>query len=212
MIPANQRMEVQRFETSTTPEALRKTIQLIGDGIKDGSMYVPLREYAASIASRAGPRDFLGQVAEIYDDITENRWRYVYDPLRIELLATTGPVLYDTVLGFGQEPPSRGYGDCDDITGAMSACMESIGLPTRTVTIAKPNTDKLFDHVFPQVGVPHHGYITIDAVGYPNNPMGWIAPHERYAIWDHEGNLTGFGGYFPGRIGEDFDAMAAVEL
>ncbi|NIR14796.1 MAG: hypothetical protein GWN86_12960, partial [Desulfobacterales bacterium] len=90
--------------------------------------------------------------------------------------------------------------------------MEAIGLPTRILTIAKPGTDKLFDHVFPQVRTPKEGWITIDAVGYPNHPMGWVAPHDRYAIWDHEGNLTGFGGLFPGRVGKDFKSMASVQL
>lgn len=206
------RMTVHRIETSSTPESLRKTVQLIGQAVKSGSEYVPLRQYAAAKASEAGPRDFLGQVEKIYDDFTRNRWRYVYDPLGVEMLATTGPVIYDTILGFGQQPPARGFGDCDDATVALSALMQSIGLPTRTVTISKPGSRKLFDHVFPQVRVPQHGWISIDAVGYPKHSMGWVAPHGRFAIWDIDGNLRGFGGDYPDFIKRDFKAMASATL
>ena len=205
-------LTVKRISTATTPEALRKTIQLIGEATKSGSEYVPIRQYAGALASQAGPRDFLGQVKKIYDDFTRNRWRYVYDPVGVELLATTGPIIYDTILGFGQTAPARGFGDCDDATVGLSAVLNSIGLQTRTVTISKPGSRKLFDHVFPQVKVPKHGWISIDAVGYPKHPMGWTAPHGRYAIWDTDGNLRGFGGDFPGIIKEDFEAMASATL
>lgn len=206
------RMTVQRIETATTPQALRKTVQLIGEAIKDGSEYMPIRQYAGALASQAGPRDFLGQVKKIYDDFTQKRWRYVYDPLGVELLATTGPIIYDTILGFGQTAPARGFGDCDDSTVGLSALCRSIGLPTRTVTISKPGSRKLFDHVFPQVRIPKVGWIALDAVGYPQHKIGWIAPHSRYAIWDIEGKLRGYGGEWPGRLEKDFKEMSSAAL
>jgi len=173
---------------------------------------LPLRQYAAEKASEADPRDFLGQVKAIYDDVTQNRWRYVYDPLRVEMLATSGPVIYDNVLGFGVKPPAHGYGDCDCISTALGALMGAIGIPSRVVNISKPHSKKLFDHGCVQARIPKVGWVSLDAVGYPKHPMGWIAPHERYAIWDTEGNLRGFGGNYPGGIGQDFKAMSSATL
>lgn len=211
MVEIFPRMTVQRIETTTTPEALRKTIQLIGQSIKSGAHYVPLRQYAAAKAAEAGPRDFLGQIEKIYEDVVKNRWRYVYDPLGVEMVATTGDVLYNTVLGLGQ-PNQRGFGDCDDIACAMGALAASIGLEPRIVTISKPGSNKLFDHVFTQIKIPRKGWISVDPVGHPAHGLGWTAPHERYAIWDLDGKLRGFGGNYPGIISRDFKEMSSAAL
>lgn len=201
-------MTVKRFRHATSPHSLKYTIQLIGDGIKHGIGYIPLRQYAASIASRAPAKDYLSQVGQLFDDFTKKRWRYVFDPVGIELVGITGNVIYDTILGFAETNPSRGYGDCDDATVAMGAILGNIGIPTRIATIAKPGARGLFDHVFVQAKIPKVGWVSVDPVGYPHHGLGWTAPHERIAYWDLNGNLLGTQGIFPGPLKQAFKQMS----
>ena len=138
-IPA-QKMRVKRFRHATSPQSLRYTIKLIGQGIKDATGFVPIRQYAGVVASRAPARDFISQLGELYDDFTKKRWRYVYDPVGYELLGITGPVIFDSILGFGVTPPGRGFGDCDEATAGLAAVAQNVGLRARMVTIAAPGS------------------------------------------------------------------------
>lgn len=205
-------MRVRRFYHSTSPKSLQYTIKLIGDGIKSGTGYVPLRQYAASVASRAPARDFLSQVGEIFDDFTKNRWRYVFDPRGVELVGVTGNVIYDTILGFAENAPNKGYGDCDDAAVAMGAILQNIGLPVRIATVAKPGGRSLFDHVFVQTNVPKLGWVSVDPVGYPKHGLGWTAPHSRIAFWNLNGSLINARGTFPGRLQNAFKQMTGSHL
>lgn len=204
-------MRVKRFRHATSPQSLRYTIKLIGDGIKDATGFVPIRQYAAVVASRAPARDFLSQLGEIYEDFTKKRWRYVFDPVGYELVGITGPVIFDSILGFGVTPPSRGFGDCDEATAGIAAVAQNVGFPARMVTIAAPFSNKLFDHIFPQVFIPKKGWITADPVVYPKHGFGWTAPHSRIATWDLDGNLTGFRGRFPGPLKKMFKQMIGFQ-
>lgn len=184
---------------------------MIGRGIRDGSQYLPIRQHAAALASRAGPKDYLGQLEALFGDFVQ-RWRYVRDPLRQELLAISGPAIYGQIMGFSSPPPGRGFGDCDDATVAIGALAESIGLKSRIVTIATPESRQLFSHVFPQVHVPKVGWVSADAVGFPNHPLGWTPPHKRWAVWDTRGNLLCARGSFPPSFRREFRAMRAVDV
>lgn len=202
-----QKMKVKRFRHATSPQSLKYTIKLIGKGIKDGTGFVPIRQYAAAVASRAPSRDFISQLGEIYDDFTKNRWKYVFDPVGYELVGITGPVIFDSILGFGVTPPSRGFGDCDEATAGIGAVAQNVGFPTRMVTLAAPYSRKLWDHIFPQVLIPKKGWITADPVVYPKHGMGWTAPNSRIAAWDLNGNLMAFGGHYPGPLKKMFKQM-----
>ena len=205
------RMKVKRFRHATTPQSLKYTIKLIGDGIKDATGFVPLRQYAGVVASRAPARSFISQLGEIYDDFTRKRWRYVYDPVGYELVGITGPVVFDSILGFGVTPPGRGFGDCDEATAGIASIAQNVGLPARMVTIAGPRSRKLFDHIFPQVLIPKKGWVTADPVVYPKRGMGYTAPHSRIAAWDLDAKLIGFGGSYPGPLKKSFKRMVAFK-
>ena len=60
---------------------MRETIRRIGSAIKAGAIDPRIRNHAAAVASRAAPKDFLGQAQEIYKDFI-SRWRYVKDPVQ----------------------------------------------------------------------------------------------------------------------------------
>jgi len=199
-----------RYHSKYSPESLRYTIKLIGDGIKSGTGYLPIRQWAAGIATTALPRDFTGQVAAIYDEFVNNRWRYVFDPVGYEMVAVKDNVISDTVLGLAPRPKNqRGFGDCDDATVAMGAALQNIGFPVRIATIAAPRSLGLFDHVFLQAKIPKLGWVSVDPVGHPHRKLGWTAPHKRIAWWNLDGKLIAARGEFTGRNKKAFKRMVA---
>lgn len=186
-----------RKALSSAPAQLKYTIKQIGQAIKNGSHYVPIIKHAQALASRAGPKDYLGQIKQLYDDFVK-RWRYVRDPLMLETLHVSGRAIYGQVLGFDRRPPERGAGDCDDAAAGIGSELRAIGLPVRVVTTAQPRGDRsLFSHVFVQAHVPRLGWYTVDPVGYPKHGPGWTPPHSRIAFWDLDGKLIGHRGQFP---------------
>jgi len=198
--PAHQAppLKITTFTTSTPGESLRKTIELIGSAIEDGSVYPPIRMHAAGLASTAAPKDYLGQVKAIYDDFIK-RWRYVKDPMASETVTTTGNAIYGLTLGGSAKPGQRGYGDCDDATTAIGAQLAAIGMPVRIKTITGPKAlpDQLFTHVYPEVHVPKVGWVSVDAVGHPQRGFGWTPPCRREATWSTSGQFIGARGHFP---------------
>lgn len=197
---APSKLRALKYTADTPPEALRATIALIGRGIKDGAKYVPLRMYAARAASRARPKDYFGQVKEIYNDFVKH-WRYVMDPLETEFVTTGGPQILEHVIGLGAGRGEHGAGDCDDATIALGALLRATGFPVLINTIEKPGPPGiqkgLFSHVFPSVKVPGLGWMSVDAVGHPKHPLGWTPPYSRLAVWDLDSNLVATKGQFP---------------
>jgi hypothetical protein len=180
-------LRVSRYPVSSPLEAYKTTIKLIGQGIRDGSTFFPLRQYAAGLATTAGPKDYFGQVGAIFDDFTKNKWRYVKEPG--EIVATSGRAIWQNILGAAARTGQRGHGDCDDATAALGALFSAIGLPVQIVTSAPVGAKTLFTHVYPRVHIPRVGWIAADAVGYPTQPLGWQPPALRRAIWDLDGKL-----------------------
>lgn len=197
-------LSVQRVRFASNPQQLRETIRYIGRAIRDGSQYLPIRNHSAGLASRAPAKDYPGQVAQIYDDFTRRRWRYVKDPVETELLAGTGKAIWSQIFGADARPGERGVGDCDEATEALGAALYSIGMPVRIATIAKPRSRGLFQHVFPQAYIPRLGWVSVDAVGYPTRALGWTPPHSRIALWNLDGNLGLARGRFPRQFREMF--------
>ena len=188
---------------------------LIGKGIRTGAKYVPLIQYARRLASRAAPKDYLGQLKNVFDDVTKNRWRYVHDPLAVEMVTISGPEIYGQILGADFQPPDHGYGDCDDASILLGALAEGLGLKTRVVTISPPSKtgfDKLFTHVYPEVMIPKKGWVAADLVGYPQHGLGWQPPALRRAVWDTYGNLIDYAGHFPPRFQKEFKQMTAANV
>lgn len=166
---------------------MRATIRLIGRAIKDGSHYTPIRFRAARLASRAKPKDYLGQAREVFNDFVQ-RWRYVKDPTDRELVVTSPVQIYETVMGGDN---GTGHGDCDDATVAVGAQLHAIGFPVRIATIAPAGAPpgRLMSHVFAQCKIPNIGWVTVDPVVYPDHGFGYLPPHARLVTWNLEGKI-----------------------
>ena len=203
------RIKAYKYTTSNPFEALRATIKLIGNGIKDGAVYIPLRMHAAKLASRARPKDYLGQVKSIYSDFVR-RWRYVQDPLETELVTVSGPALLGLVIGLDAPQGEHGFSDCDEACAALGALYRSVGFPVLINTIEKPTTPGkrpgLFSHVYPSVKVPNLGWLAADAVGHPKHKLGWFPSFQRLAAWDLDANLVAAKGHFPAQFREMLSA------
>jgi hypothetical protein len=185
----------------------------MGEAARNGSHYLPIIKHAQRLASRAAPKDYLGQAKNIYDDLVK-RWRYVFDPVDLELVHVSGPALYGEVLGFNRrDPREHGVGDCDDIASLSAAMLSAIGLPVEIQTIAPPNdTRALFRHTFIKAKIPKYGWLSFDPVGHPSHYMGWEPPHGRIARWDLKGNLLGYSGRFPKSFGKMFSGTEPATL
>ena len=187
-------------------EQMRGTIRLIGQAIRNGQTYLPLRNLAAALASTAAPKDYLGQAEAVYN-YAIRKWRYVKDPARKELLTFDPHALYQLVLagdgvGVGL---GKGAGDCDCITAALGALLESIGHRTRICTTAPPNSPpgKMFAHVFIQTLIPKRGWVTVDPVLHPHRKFGAVPPNSRIAFYNLDGQLLGSHGNAVGLSGTD---------
>lgn len=178
-------------------EKMLTTIKLIGQAIRSGSRYLPIRNHAAALATLAGPKDYLGQVKQIYNDAIR-RWRYVNDPFGVELLSFGPKALSNFVLGLDGYGVGRGRGagDCDCITAAIGAELMSIGRPVRIAvtapTGARPGSN--FSHVFIQAYVPKTGWVTVDPVLHPERGLGATTNFSRIAYFSLSGNLINYHG------------------
>lgn len=191
-------------------QQMKETLRQIGSSIRKGSIYPPIRNHAAAVASLARPKDFIGQLRNIYNDFI-SRWRYVKDPTSRELLTASPEAIWRLTIGgdgigvgYG-----KGAGDCDCATIALGSMLEGIGFKTRLGTTApiKARPGRLFGHVFIQAFVPKRGWITVDPVLHPKRPFGATAYHSRMALWDLDGNLLGTKGNYLGGE-EESDEMA----
>jgi hypothetical protein len=185
---------------------MRATIRMIGRAIRASSVYPPIRNHAAMVAARAAPKDFLGQLEQIYSDFIK-RWRYVRDPLSKELITSSPEAVWRLVLagdgvGLGE---GVGGGDCDCATVALGAELEATGFPIRITTTADraARPGPLFGHVFIQAHVPQVGWITVDPVLHPKKKMGDTTNYSRIAYWDLDGRLHRARGNVRGLHGDD---------
>lgn len=195
---------------------MRETLRQIGSAIRNASVYPPIRNHAAAVASLAPPKDFLGQLQNIYKDFIE-RWRYVKDPTSRELVTASPQAIWRLTMagdgigvGYG-----KGAGDCDCATVALGSMLESIGFRTRLGTTAgvKAPPGRLFSHVFIQAHVPKVGWVTLDPVLHPKRGFGETAYHSRIAWWDLNGNPIGHRGNYLGETTEDIDmAMPSTNI
>jgi len=138
--------------------------------------------WAANQATRAQPKDYLGQAAAIYDGFTK-RWRYVRDPLFSELVHVSGPALWSGVFGAAS---STGYGsgDCDCATAGLAAAYLSTGFPVRLVTSTPPGR-RLPAHIYPEIFVKGpNKWIAADPVVWPRNGLGFHTKAIARQRWD----------------------------
>lgn len=176
------------------------TIRLIGQGIKKGSLYQPIRHLAGRATKIAPPKHYLKQIESIYDAIVKNFWHYTYDPKNAEFLTTEPKQMFELTLGNGHND-KRGYGDCDDIAQSAGALLRSIGMDVLIATTVRPGSPHIFDHVFLFVKPPHSPeWVSFDPVlpSWNNNKgFGDIVNYQRLALWSLDGKLVKKIGPFP---------------
>lgn len=173
------------------------TVRLIGRAIRQGSHYLPTRNLAARFATRAAPKDYLGQAAHIYQGFL-NRWRYVKDPLTRELVTASPRASFRLVMagdGVGVGG-GKGAGDCDCATIALGSLYEAAGFPVRIATIAGPKAlpGRLMSHVYPEIYVSKIGWIPADPVLHPKAGFGDAPPASRKVVYNLEGFILEYGG------------------
>lgn len=191
---------VRHYSTTSPKQQTVQTIKLIGNAIQKCTGYFPIRQHAAMVATRARPKDYIGQVQAIYDDIVK-RWRYVRDPVGVETLATSPEAVHKFVMGTkGGLGEGLGGEDCDGVTVAIGALLQNIGFPVRIATtspiISPPGG--WFTHVFIQTLVPSLGWVTVDPVLYPRETkIGATTPHSAIMYWGLNGEKLGHKGPIP---------------
>lgn len=173
------------------------TLRLIGRAIYNGSRYLPIRNHAAALATMARPKDYLGQVRNVFADMIK-RWRYVNDPFGTELLTYGPKALASLVMGLDGRGVGRGRGagDCDCVAAAIGASLMSIGRPIRIAVTSPPGSQPgdTFTHVFVQANVPGFGWVTVDPVLHPKRGFGATPKHARIAFFGLNGQLQGYSG------------------
>ncbi len=186
---------------------------MIGQAIKRAAEYLPIRNHAAAVATKAAPKDYLGQLNAIYEDFLK-RWRYVRDPIHKEMVTVSPKAIAQYMLaldgvGVGL---GKGAGDCDCVTVALGAELVATGFPVRIATTAGPGhpPGNLFGHVFPQAHVPAIGWVTVDPVLHPHREVFATAPHSRIAFWNLEGKLLGYEGNVQGLNGTELDGEKSM--
>lgn len=176
------------------------TIRLIGQGIRRGSLFLPIRHLAGRATSTAPPKNYLAQMKAVYDAIVNDWWHYTLDPKGAEVLTIDPERIYAVTLGKGA-PGRRGYGDCDDIATASGALLASIGMDVQIATTVAPNSPYIFDHVFIFAKPPRsQKWVCFDPVLVPKMGFGDITKFKRIALWDLNGNLISKRGPFPPRF------------
>jgi hypothetical protein len=213
-IPRPMRVIHHRVPGNRPYDQMRETVRVIGDAIKRGSTYLPIRNHAAAVATTAAPKDYFGQAKAIYDDFI-NRWRYVRDPVYKELVTHSPRAVWKYLLagdGIGVGL-GKGAGDCDCATIGIGSELVATGFPVRIATTSPmgATAGNLFGHVFAQAQIPGCGWVTVDPVLHPNRPFGATTSHSRIAYWDLSGRNLGYSGNVKGALhGPGGDKMSML--
>lgn len=184
---------------TTSPHKV--TLGVMAKTAREAARVWSIREFAAVLAQRAGPRDYVGQLRQIYDEITR-RWRYVMEP--DEFVHGTATSLLKYVLGMkynapGQDPTQvniaampttgiKGWGDCDDASELVASLAIAIGMPEVYFRIAENPGGA---HVSVMVRTPKGEMVSVDPVGYPDHKFGWAMPAQRVRLYDVQKTKSG---------------------
>lgn len=169
--------------TTSNPQAT--ALRIMGAAAReavDGAGGWTLRRWAGDLASAAPPKDYVGQLRNLYDGILQ-RWRYVQEPGEW----VSGPkAIIDNVLGARRNRgPTcrsaeacdvartpwklRGWGDCDDVAQLTAAGVMALGM-TPFFRVATGPTGA---HVSVTARTPTGRIVELDPVGAPEHPFGW---------------------------------------
>lgn len=181
----------QREFTVSDPTAF--ALATMGRTAMDAAHTWTVQEWAGKLAAQAGPRDYVGQLQRLYNDI-RNRWRYVQE--QGERVPGTAHALLGHVLGAAYnggptcESPvhcdvlrtpwkQRGFGDCDDVATVVAAGALAMGMRPFFRVARWPGGA----HVSTMVETPKGERINLDLVGEPEHGFGWaLNPHGGGAV------------------------------
>jgi len=165
-------MNVQAFPMRSGDAGVEQTVRAMRRLIDQGKKDPTVHETAAHIIRSVNVPAFhwAGEVRAIYNWVLQNI-RFTRDVYGKETLHAAPEIL------------RLGIGDCDDFTILLCSLLGTIGHKTRIVTIAKPEDERHFSHVFPQVYL-EGGWVTIDAARR-NAAMGRNPEDvDRVRVWD----------------------------
>lgn len=157
------------------------TLRAMGQTANAAADTWTLRHWAGVLASRAGPKDYRGQLRQLYNGIVE-RWRYVMEPG--EWIHGTPRSLLGVVLGLDYNgvkdstradvarTPStaKGWGDCDDVSTLAAAGVLALGMRPMWRVSRAPTGEA---HVSVAAITPRGEVVQIDPVGHPDHGFGW---------------------------------------
>jgi len=176
-----------------TSRTIREMQRLVKEGRTDPTVIFA----AEQLARKRDPKDYKGQVEEIFDFVKQYI-HYVRDPRDVELLRSAFQTLYVRA------------GDCDDQAVLFSALAEAIGFKTQFKTIKADSRDPSeFSHVYSQVLVPGYGWVSADTIVKTAN-VGWEAP-EQFGSHVWKGGIGMLGGTFWDQVVTAWD-KAVVEV
>lgn len=187
----------------TPGRSVEQTIAVMGKAAVDASKIWALAEWARTTAAGAPRRDYVAQLRRIFDAIAR-RWRYVMESE--EWVHGDGVSLIRVVLGskYNGDPDLRrvsladvpvknpGFGDCDDVSQAVAACVLAIGMRPFFRVVMGPRGG----HVSVLARTPRGQIVSLDPVGLPDHQFGWMMPAapEHVTIYDVSGKqVNGMG-------------------
>jgi hypothetical protein len=194
-------MQSQRAQTA--PRILRlktdspaaHTLAIMGKNATEAARTWTMREWAARLATKAGPRDYVGQLRALYQGILD-RWRYVQEPG--EWVYGKPRALLGFCLGanYNQGPScpdpercdveatswrERGFGDCDDVAQLAAAGALALGMTPVIWRVAQWPKGA---HVSAVARTPRGEWVSIDPVGHPTHGFGWaLEPQGGQVRW-----------------------------
>ena len=184
-------MRVANHVIIRTTEPHRVALEAMRATALEASRTWAIRELASRIATRAGPRDYVGQLRKIYQFIIQ-RWRYVMEPE--EFVHGSAKSMLSHVLGTkynapGENPehvdlsamPLRehGWGDCDDVATLTASLVMAIGLKA-FFRVAQGKGA----HVSVIARLPNGKGVSMDPVGHPKHGFGWVMPAPEVQHYD----------------------------
>ncbi len=168
-----------RVSTIHTDDPLGVALVNMGRAARDASRSFTLQEWASRLAAKAPPRDYVGQLRELYGGIIK-RWRYVMEPG--ERVPGSGRAVLRYTLGAGYNcaDPERcdveatpwrsmGWGDCDDVSTLAAAGVLALGMSPVWRVVRWPGGA----HVSVLARTPRGRVVSLDPVGHPSHGFGW---------------------------------------
>ena len=186
-----------------TDDPLGVALRNMGRAARQAGGTFTVQEWANRLATRAGPRDYVGQLGELYKGIID-RWRYVMEPgervpgsasavLRYTLGAkyNKGPTCPDPLRCDveGTNWKHKGWGDCDDVSALTAAGVLALGMTPVFRVVRWPNGA----HVSVLARTPQGRMVSIDPVGHPKEEFGWAMdpPGSSVLTFDLDGRQLG---------------------